>query len=826
MPHLAHRAADGREQTLAAHLLGVSARAQAHAAKLKLASAGALVGLLHDLGKATAEFQRYLGDPQNGIEPQDELRGTIDHSTAGGQIIRRELAHYRNPVVQELANLLFLVIASHHSGLIDAVKPSGEDNLQRRIDKPDAQTRTQEAWAALDDEVRARAEALLRDPDLLRSLERRVSSVLRSSDRPQPGDAEHLKLGLLVRMLFSCLIDADRTDTADFESQSAAAFRQAGSYLPWPVLQQRLDAVLTRFDSGSAMNELRQEVSEACFRAAERPQGTYTLTVPTGGGKTLAALRFALEHARRYELDRIVFVSPFISIVDQNAAVVRAILERPDDPPASLVLEHHSGLSFEGIPDGKGRTRERWRHKVLAENWDSPVVFTTMVQVLEAFFGGGTRPVRRLHALCKAVIVFDEAQVVPMRMLHLFNNAVNFLTEQCGSSVLLCTATQPELHTVHAERGAVHMAADSELMPDPATLSRLLQRYIVYDETARPGGWTPVDVADRAVALARDTGSCLVVVNTKADARSLFLLCRERMPGARLVHLSTAMCPEHRTEQLDQLKQWLKADMGSEDNPPVLCVSTQLIEAGVDIDFASVVRDLAGLDSLAQAAGRCNRHGTRKQMGHVLLVRLPDPPPALDDILRGRLTAERVLGEWRRAHPGEAFPLHDPAQMQTYFSYLLQERAKDMAYNVKPKDGGRADTLLSMLGKNELAVKDAFEERRPILRALLHQSFMKAAECFEVIAPTQGIIVPFREAGEKNVADLCAAHELAAEWQLLRKAQRYTISVLAHTFRRLEAEDAIYEAQGGTGVFCLRPEWYDLEFGLRDLPGLMEAQIA
>ncbi len=455
--------------------------------------------------------------------------------------------------------------------------------------------------------------------------------------------------------------------------------RQKAPFADWGALLGGLEQTLAKMPIEGEVNRIRRDVSEACARAAMRSPGTYRLTVPTGGGKTLAALRFALRHAESRAnglapVKHVLFVSPYISIVEQNAAVVRQILEPQGMSPGSVVLEHHSNLGVDETPGG----RENWRRKVLTENWDAPVVFTTMAQLLESLFGGGTRAVRRLHAMARAVIVFDEAQTLPVKLLHLFNNAMNYLARECGTTVLLCTATQPRLHDVAAERGALRLAPDAEVIDNVAGLFRSLRRYTVVDDTERPGGWTQANVAEAACAMAQERGSCLVVLNTKKDVREVFQQCRERLPEALCVHLSTAMCPAHRARSLQGLKEHLVTQTAGKDTAPILCVSTNLIEAGVDIDFATVVRDLAGLDSLAQAAGRCNRHGRRPQGGRVLLVRLPDPPAQLEDVLRGRKISRRVLGEWRRSHPHDPFPLHSPEPMNRYFILANYERRHEM----------------------------------------------------------------------------------------------------------------------------------------------------
>ncbi len=572
------------------------------------------------------------------------------------------------------------------------------------------------------------------------------------------------------------------------------------------------------------MNRIRQQISEQCFAAASRPPGVYTLTVPTGGGKTLSALRFAMEHARRHGQDRVIFVSPYISIVDQNAAVVRKALEPAEAEFASVVLEHHSNLAEE--QNSKG---ESWRRKVLAENWDAPVVFTTMVQVLEALFGAGTRSVRRLHTLANAVLVFDEVQTLPVKLVHLFNNAINLLTGHCGSTILLCTATQPLLDKVSEKRGAALLAMPHELIADVNATFRSLRRYTVSDWSQQPGGWTREQVAELASKEARRLGSCLVVMNTKADAVEIFKECKALLGSeADVAHLSTNMCPAHRVLVLNEVKRQL-LDSSRIDHPTI-CVSTQLIEAGVDIDFAAVVRDLAGLDSIAQAAGRCNRNGLREQPGQVYIVKLPDPPSALEQILKGRLVAERILGNWRRDHPSEPFPLDDPASMTEYFRHSFFQQEKEMVYPLRPgKIITRESTMLDLLGGNKGSVHESGVTGKPITRPVLNQSFKTANEAFALMDETRGIVVPYGNEGTGMIAELASTYDLALEWRLLRKAQRYTISVYPQLFVKLASLEAIYEleSQGrASGVFCLRPEFYDEVAGLRMQAGFMDELIS
>ena len=788
--YFAHLGASGEDQFLSDHLWQVSAICKRLGGKIGMARAGELIGLMHDIGKYSEAFQQYLCEAADNAEMEMEPRGfgkgRIDHSTAGAQLVWSKLAQTGTSSVGHGAELLALCIASHHSGLIDCVKPDGAGDLTRRLNKPDADTHCKEAWEAAEPVIREQIDALLSDPKLALELDSAFARI-----RQMDGDSviQPFKRGLLLRILFSCLIDADRTDTADFEKPVAGRFRQHGEYAAWSDLIDRLEQKLARFSKEGKINTLRQQISTHCRAAAERPRGVYTLTVPTGGGKTLASLRFAFHHAKRLEMERVVYVSPYISIVDQNAEVVRRVLEPKGCPFASIVLEHHSNLT----PD-----KESWRGGVLAENWDAPVVFTTAAQVLEALFGSGTRAVRRMHALANAVIVFDEVQTLPVRTIHLFNNAVNFLVEQCGSSVVLCTATQPLLQWVDEKKGAIRLAKDAELMPDVSGLFRDLKRHETFDETSRPGGWQAVDVAELAVSETLGKGSCLVIVNTKRDAQAIYAECKRRLGELNtsleegcLVHLSTHMCPAHRLEALAVMKAALKK------GKRVLCVSTQLIEAGVDIDFATVIRDLAGLDSITQAAGRCNRNGMRDS-GKVYIVKLATSlPKGLGEIACAQNNALRVLNDWKEERGDLSFDLSDPRQMETSFNYHFFERRKLMDYPVKHPPAERDDTLLRMLGRNGMAVEDA---PHPIERAGgAMQSFMSAAREFRVIdSLTQGVVVPFREKGKEIVNLLSSTRNLEEQFRLLREAQRFTVDVFTHELDRLRQKGALYEAQPGT----------------------------
>lgn len=814
MEYIAHVRKDSDRQTLQGHLVGVACLARSHAAKIGLGDLGELLGLLHDLGKYGDAFQQYL-KAAKGILNQDEdyvnadsLRGKIDHSTAGAQIVWRELGK-QLPLGSMVGQTLALCIASHHSGLIDCLSADnnriGEDIFSQRMAKADGRTHLTEAWGKFDALLRERACQLLADPALTAAfLEKLRHIVLKAPGKTDKGFVARQQIGLLVRYLFSCLIDADRLDTATFEKPKANRHRPQGNYVDWESLIGRLEVHLAKLPARTPIDDFRRDIARRCLDGAQRHRGIFTLSVPTGGGKTLASLRFGLHHAGKYRMDRIIYVIPFTSIIDQNAKVVREILE-PVEERASrsrIVLEHHSNLT----PEVQG-----WREKMLTENWDAPVIYTTMVQFLETLFGAGTRGARRMHQLANAVVIFDEIQSLPVKCVHLFNNALQFLVDFCNSTAVLCTATQPLLGKVDPLQGALRLSEESELMPNVGRLFESLKRVEVVD-SRKPGGYREDEIADLAESQLIEGSSGLIIVNTKTGARSLYQKCKSRADGF-VTHLSTSMCPAHRKQVLADIVSRL--DPGGDERQPVLCVSTQLIEAGVDVDFGFVIRYMAGLDSIAQAAGRCNRHG-RRSKGNVYIVNpAQENLSRLPDIAIGIVKAERILDDYRSDPARFDHNLLGPKAMDCYYENYFFARCRDMSYPVSAETLGHDDNLLNLLSTNPIAGDEygrRHGEKPPIY---LQQSFMAAAKAFKAIdAPTQGVIVPYDSEGRALINDLCAAFEVEKQYDLLRRAQQFTVNVFSHELEKLQDAGAVHPVQEGTRILHLDSRYYSAEFGL------------
>lgn len=808
MAYIAHK-----NHTLEQHLIGVADKAKKFAAKINLDEQGELIGLLHDLGKYSDKFQTYIQsaiglineDEDDYVDSQGK-KGKIDHSTAGAQLVWRELSK-QGELGAIVGQILSLCIASHHSGVIDCLSSDtnslGENVYEKRMSKNNEHTHLQEVLAKADVSILSRAKKLVSNPNILQAMRIALAKIVQAAPiKDDKSVVAQLQIGLLVRFLFSCLIDADRIDSADSENPKAAKLRMHGLYSEWYILCDRIEKYLEELKPSKPIDPLRCDISSYCHNAASRDKGIYTLTVPTGGGKTLASLRFALHHAKKHKMDRVIYVIPFTSIIDQNAEVARSILEPKGTKPSSVVLEHHSNL----IPE-----EQSWRGKILAENWDAPVVYTTSVQLLEALFGAGTRGARRMHQLANAVLIFDEIQTLPINCVHLFNNAINFLVEQCGSTVVLCTATQPLLHQVESKKGALRIPAGNELMPDIKRLFDELKRVEVINRR-KPGGWSNDEIATLALGEAHRTGSCLVIVNTKNAAQTLYRLCKE-VNSMPVYHLSTNMCPAHRRAILSEIRDRLEKKL------PTLCCSTQLIEAGVDVDFSAVIRYTAGLDSIAQAAGRCNRNG-RTKMGYVQVINPKDENlDLLEDILVGREKTERVLDEYEGDPTLFGNDRIGLEAMKRYYMYYFFDRQNEMDYPLSAKSIGHDDTLLNLLSSNSVAVSEHNKRAGQAPNIYLRQSFMSAAKAFKAIdAPTRGVIVQHGKEGQAIVADLCAAYLPDKEFDMLRRAQQFTVNIFPNVLERLEKENAVKEIQEGTGILYLDYRYYSDEFGLSETP--------
>jgi CRISPR-associated endonuclease/helicase Cas3 len=563
------------------HLNAVAQTAGKHAAKYGAGELGRTAALLHDLGKYSDKFQKRL------MGASDK----VDHAAPGAYIAEAQYG--------KLGKLIGFAIAGHHAGLADGTLTA---QTQSRV-TPLSERLPQHAEAGRKALTAAKADGL----DLS------AAPLTFPEMKPRSKDGIGFSCAFLARMIFSTLVDADYVETERFYAEHEGRAIERGDQTSLAALRSALDVhLVTKIATAppTPLNELRAQILLHVRAGAERARGVFTLTVPTGGGKTLASLAFALDHAIQHHLDRVIVVIPFTSIIEQTAAVYREAF----GVLGGTVLEHHSAFEEDNIHDREARDKLN----LAMENWDARVVVTTAVQFFESLFANRTSRCRKLHNIARSVIVLDEVQTLPLALLKPSIAALDELVRNYGSTVVLCTATQPALSETDDPRRSFKggFRYPHELAPNVPQLFAALKRVTVQNA----GDLSDGDLADRMA----DAGQALTIVNTRKHASALFAAISAQ-PGARL--LTTALCAKHRRAVLEGIRADLKG------NRPCRLVATSLIEAGVDIDFPLVLRAEAGLDSIAQAAGRCNREGKRRAEDSLVVVFEPighKPLPALN----------------------------------------------------------------------------------------------------------------------------------------------------------------------------------------------------
>ena len=703
-----------------------------------------LAGLWHDLGKYRPGFQRYLVQSNN---PDAHIEGKVagrekTHSAAGALWAIQALEKTHGANGKLAARVLAYLIAGHHAGLYD-----WDGGLNERLDEVDCQTELAEALAAQP------PESILNHGDFVPSLNQ------------IPGGSAGFSLWL--RLLFSCLVDADFLDTeAHFDASKPA--RRDG----FPTLDQLrivLDAHMTAKATSatpSTVNTLRADILRQCRDKAALPAGLFSLTVPTGGGKTLSSLAFALNHAQTHGKRRVIYAIPYTSIIEQTADVFRDVFKTLGD---EVLIEHHSQA------DAADRD-ETARSRLACENWDAPLVVTTNVQLFESLFAAKTSRCRKLHNIVGSIIVLDEAQQLPPEFLQPILDALNLLVKHYGVTVMLCTATQPALNsTDYFDKSNNLRGLDNvrEIIDHPDALFDALKRVTV----ELPPDWnisTPwAEMAEKIAA----EDCLLAIVSTRKAARELHRLLP---PGT--LHLSALMCGAHRKAVIDQIKARLKAKRDGHDLQPLRVVSTQLVEAGVDIDFPVVYRALAGLDSIAQAAGRCNREGRLEEQGRVVVFVPPEPPP---------------IGHLRKAAQACVSTLHgqhaDPLARSLFATYF-----RDF-YSKVDLDGKKIVPMLKVAPKT------------------LGVQFRTAADAFRLIDDKDSATVVVRYAEHRDEIEklLCVlAAEGPARW-LMRKLQRYTVSIHKRVADEMLEQGGLTLPMPGLYVQVNADNLYDPMLGLK-----------
>lgn len=787
----AHIASDGTEQFVSEHLRNVAELTKEYAAKIGCPNLGYITGLLHDMGKGTLEFDTYLAAVCTGEEWN---KSKLNHSAAGARYLMDLVLNDVKSLYERFTlQLICEAILCHHSGLCDNYTELGEDGYRKRI-YTEKEIYYEQAAAYFQSEVSSAEEirqffkkAVLEVKDILQKI---TQTTTAKADVFYAG-------GLFMKALFSCLIDADRYDTAMFMERKELK-KQSDNQELWEILIKRLDGAIQNFPLSTELNNARKTISDECRLAAEFDSGVYTLNCPTGSGKTYSSIRFALNHAKIRRKRQIFYIIPYMSIIDQNAEAIKDILGN-DKVTEDNIAELHSNI----ICDNEDED-----YMLLTERMDAPIILTTMVRFLNTFFSGGTQNGRPIHQFQEAVIIFDEIQSLPVRCIRLFNGLINFLSQVCRSTCILCTATQPLLDRAYDEITPIYLSTPGRLVSLEISVLTVFRRVIPQDARCEEG-YSIERLAQFVLAKSRQENSCLTVMNTKSSALQLFqeIKCQlqliEEKESFRLFFLSTKLCPAHRKSIINEIKSCL-------ETASVIVVSTQLIEAGVDLSFGCAIRAIAGLDSWVQTAGRCNRNGKWGKKETYIVNPNFEKLSYLPDIMLGAECTHQVLNEYVKMPEAFEFDLFSEKAIQRYFElYLYRQRGK-MSYSLSGKYKGK--TLFELLEENRKYKISAKEELgNEFEEYILGQAFKIAGAEFEVIEQNgRSVLVPFKE-GKEIIAELESAQGVWKQNKLLRKAQQYAVNLTEHEIKQLAGAIRCNQM---LGVYILNDLYYDNQMGV------------
>lgn len=800
MTYIAHTRENSDEiQTLKDHLLNSKKYAEKYGEILAIPHVTGLVGLIHDLGKYRQEFQKYIKDPTTA------KRGSIDHASFGAIFIKNKVSQITNNdediSYKIFGEIVSNAICSHHNslGLKDYLNARLISPYCERLDKfnddPVKMQELQQAVMHFYREVMSEEEF---NQYLKLALQEFKQLFVRLQSRDDLLDA----LYFAGQFVYSCLLDADRTDTALFSfNQTAVEYHYEEIFESY---YNKLLKNIKQFDQSSAINRARSEMSDECDAFAEQTDGIYRLSIPTGGGKTLASLRYGLKHAVKTKKKNIIYVLPYITIIEQNAQVIRKMLNG-NAKNTTNILEFHSNVSN----DLKDDDLEAEKTIRLAEdNWDSPIVITTMVQFLNSVYARSTINRRRFHNLCDSVIIFDEVQKLPLKTISMFNKLLNFLSMTGKSDIVLCTATQPAFDSLTSGT-SLQISKQSEMISNLPERIQQFKRVKIIDRTRKNGADYQLSAGEAAkmiIEAAKEQGSVLAIFNTISATTEVFEKVKDQIQDHVYI-LTTRMCPDHRKRIIHEIKDQLK------NGRSVICISTALIEAGVDISFSCIFRSLCGLDSIVQSAGRCNRNAERK-FGTVNLILMDQDTEKLNRLPEIKSGKEIVQGMLSDGYSADSF-LED-ATIKHYFQILYRNADKEYAVS----DQGYQLSLADCIDGVQLMQKYQ-TEFHTAPKTIEFSSSETIARNFEVIdEDTVSLIAPYGS-GKEIIADLNSEDGFNQLKQLMKLAQPYLIGLYRNKVKELIDKGAIIafgDEYHQTQIFAIRDDYYDENVGLVDEP--------
>ena len=799
---LAHRIKKtAYSQTLKQHEENTAALCQKFLTTCELDKIGYLSGILHDLGKAKSLFQAYLMIDEDTNEK-------INHAFAGAIYLYDHFYNLdnTNEVIQKcFIESVSLIILSHHSKLYDMYNPDKEmpfhSKLMTKKEILDYEESVNTFFSIFDKRYLQTLiqEAIQQYQTLFLRMKEHVNKLKpfleEQGCKKKNGTLLYFQLGLQTRLLQSALRDADCYDTYLFMNHPTLSYNvlqppyfEKNRLHIWETLEEKLNAHLLTLQQGNKqteINQLRNQISLECYQAGEKKQGIYTLAAPTGSGKTLASLRFALAHAKKHKhIRHIYYVIPYLSILTQNAANLRDVLGEKDEV---IILEHYSSLV---IDDDE-------QHQLFTERWDHAVILTSYVQVLNALFHGSKQNIRRMHQLTDAILIFDEIQSLPVSCKNMFQTAIDYLTEFCGSTVLLCSATQPfppnKLNAIPPYE---------EILSHLKIYNEAFQR-VRYEDKTQCIMHTDelVKVISEDMQLRQ---SALIILNQKKRAYDVYHELKTLLDkDYKIFFLANTMCAQHKEDMIKEMTTALKKDT------KVICVSTSLIEAGVDLSFETVWRACTGLDSIIQAAGRCNRNREYEEGITYIFSDADENLSRLSEIARAKALTLRVLKKFRDNPLQYDNNIASQKTLHSYYKFYYENLSaykSELAIETDyiKKVGQVTYNLYDLLSENEQSIKQFSNDEKK--QCVMRQAFRKAGDLFEVIPnATTTVIVPYGK-GEDIITELCAdIKDYERIDTLIKQAQRYSIEVYTQGNHYQDCFTAIKDL----GVMILNDGYYD-----------------
>lgn len=780
---------DLTRQSVKTHLINTAEYCSRSLSSIGFKNTGYFLGIVHDIGKMYPKFSEYI---ENAAAGKDVRRGSVDHSSSAVKLVLTMFHPETYGSKQDIATEIIAYALAAHHGAVDLCDRKARLAFIRKLEHDEddigyENVRTEFFSTVISEEEfkELYSSACLEFEPFFKRL---------FSDKKKR-EEDSFFLGLMARLLLSALVDADRRDTAEFMSGRRLKVRSEGDRRLWNRYFNKFEERIAQFKSDSPINEARKHISDACLSYAENKADICRLTVPTGAGKTLSSLRYALKKAEVSGKKRIFYIIPLLSVIEQNAAVLEDFLDK------EIILEHHSNVFIE--PSDYALLE---KYSELSQSWNSPVVISTLVQLLNTLFDASGSSVRRMCSLCDSVIIIDEIQSLPRKTIDIFNSAVNFLTKFCRATVVLCSATQPSFEK---SKHPLDIPKDSHMVkPDPKILSCFERTKIV--DISNSSGYTYAQAAQKAMEIMPCQRSLLIICNTKAAVKDIYLELKNNheLTDISLYHLSTSMCPAHRKHTLGEINAALAG------NERIICVSSQLVEAGVDFSFECVIRSRAGLDNIAQAAGRCNRNGEVGTVCPVYIMNLKhEDTKNLPDIRHSQNAFISFKEMYKRNPKSYGDDLLSDKSISEYYNKLFGDRQANQYFEYPCPDVH--SSIYKMLSENE-SFKSSHSS--PFY---MNQAFKTAGRFFKVFEKSAtDVIVPYSEEGRKLIADLYserARYDIAYLSGKLKEASKFSVSIFEDKKKILSREGALH-TQEDTPFITLREGFYNEEYGL-DIKG-------